>query len=83
MKQLRISQQQRDEWADSLVTKELKRLIEKYLNEYIGEIDAFQPFEPNKTQELLAGINGSIDTWEDIIELLAGNWELVDEEEED
>lgn len=92
MTERKLSETQIEEWTDNPVTKELKRLVNKYLNSVIcgfvddeGEIrnpyrDAFHSFDPQRTQETIASIEGAADTWEEIIELLEGNWELIDEE---
>lgn len=73
------------EWCDSPVTKLLKSLALKEVEELqeVGRAtDIFQPFEPQRTQEILAGRNAAIDTWEDVVEALEGRG-LFDELSED
>lgn len=78
-----IDEKLKKEWAESLVTKKLLEAIDKYIDVLQPKIDIYHPFEPQRTQEILAGLNGSIDAWEDIKEVLEGNWELIDVEEQD
>lgn len=68
-----ISQQQIDEWVESPVTVKLLELAlsERRECELVG-IEAFHPFEPQKTQEVLSNMNGAIDTWDVVIAALSG-----------
>jgi len=42
-------------------------------------VDVYHPYEPYKTQEILAGLNGAVDTWEVVIDTLE---ELAEEQGE-
>ena len=50
------------------------------LKETVGA-DCYHPYEPQRTQEILANLNGAIDTWEIVVDLLGGDWTYVLEEE--
>jgi len=75
-----VSEQQISEWLQSPVSKELVKRIEIYRDHLDSSkgLSAFHPFEPQRTQEVLANLNGAVDTWEDVIDILEGNWELID-----
>lgn len=80
-----LSKKQILEWADSPVNSYLIKLIEKYclyLDEQRG-INAYCPGEPQKTQEILAKLNGEFTAWGDAVDLLKGDLSLVMEDEED
>ena len=72
--------QQVKEWAESPINEKLAFAIEDYIRELEIGLDCFHPFEPQKTQETLAGINGSVDTWRIVIDLLNGDWEFLENE---
>jgi hypothetical protein len=76
-----LSQEQVREWLESPVNEVLIKGIQNYVDELrqAKGVEVFHPFEPQKTQEVLAGLNGAIDSWEDILEVLAGDWSLVDD----
>jgi hypothetical protein len=58
------NEQQINEWKESQVTEELLRLVRQFSESLrTSHIDAYSPFEPQKTQEILAGINGALDTY--------------------
>lgn len=73
------------EWAQNPITIELKSYIVNELKSLqAGQADAYHPFEPQKTQEILANLNGARDTWEIIGSLLSGEWDyFIEAEEED
>jgi hypothetical protein len=76
------SQQQVSEWAENPVTLEFKRLVEKEIEECrLSMAEAFCPFEPQQTQEIMAGLNGAADTWEKVGIALEGDWTWIMEEE--
>jgi len=77
------------EWTESDVTRYLKYLVDeevKLLEEGGRTTHVYHPFEPHKTQEIIAGVNAAIDTFEDIAEALIGEGMLnegsEDEDEE-
>ena len=62
------------------VTIALRKLAEtelKLTDQNRGR-QAFQPFKPEHTQEILASLNGEASAWHDVIDSLEGNglWEL-------
>ena len=73
-----------EEWTENPVTEALKSLLETHLKELeqTPRDEFYFPFEPQKTQEVLAGVNGAIDTLEHIINALEGDWSFFEEEEE-
>lgn len=77
---MQVSQQQITEWLDNPVTEALAGLVELELDAALDRrgIEAFCPFQPERTQELLATLNGYREAWEDILETLDGKglWEL-------
>ena len=80
-----LSKKQILEWADSPVNSYLIKLIEKYclfLDTQRG-IEAYCPGKPQKTQEILATLNGTFIAWGDAVDLLKGDLSLVMEDEED
>ena len=68
------------EWAENPVTIALKKLAEaeRVLTARSKGLQAFQPFKPEHTQEILASLNGEASAWRDVIDSLEGNglWEL-------
>lgn len=72
------------EWTESAVTLEAKRIAHEAVNEIISALQgAYVPFEPNKTQEMMTGLQGSLDAWYDFIDILAGDWDKFETEEEE
>jgi len=73
------------EWAESPITTEILDLIRSHVKELreVSGVDCYSPFNPHKTQELMAGLNGSLDTWDIVQDLLAGDWTFFDEEEDE
>lgn len=62
----------------------LIRLIEDYIEDLRGSVgDVYCPYEPQKTQEILANLNGAIDSWEEMIDVISGDWQIFAQEEED
>ena len=85
---LQVSDQQVLEWSESTINAELIRRVEEYKDfvQSARGVDAFHPFEPQRTQEVLCGLNAIVDTLDIVVELLEGNWEpleLDDASEED
>ena len=69
----KITKEQALEWLENPVTIAFRKLAEweiKGIQEVRG-IQAFHPFEPQKTQEIMANLNGALDTWEYILESLS------------
>jgi hypothetical protein len=69
------------EWVESPVTQYFKWIaldtIEA-LQDSARTTDVYAPFEPSKTQERLAALNGAIDSWEDVVEALDGEGVLLE-----
>lgn len=80
-----MKRQQIEEWLENPVTLEVKALVEKEIEDIESGrgADSYVPFEPNKTQELLAGINGGLVAWYELLETLEGKGLLEEEDDGD
>ena len=84
MRRSKISPSQLSEWTESAVTTELHELISKQIEELnAAKANCFYPFQAERTQEAIAGLNGAVDTWELALEVLEGDWSYFVVEEED
>ena len=72
------------EWAQSPINRKLVGAIQDYIDELNQSkgLDAYHPYEPQRTQEILANLNGCIDTLELVISLLDGDWSFLEEVDE-
>ena len=72
------------EWTQNPITKEVLKFFLTQIEELEDSAKhAYVPFEPQRTQELFAGLNGARDSWEHASEILTGDhWEYFNEEEE-
>jgi len=77
------SQEQIKEWLESPVNEYLTGLISTHIENFNDGVDSYHPFEPQKTQEILAGLNGALGAWEDILDVLEGDWTAVEEDEDE
>ena len=79
----RVSKQQIMEWIENPVTIAFRQMCEVERDESMGQRGwaCYKPFDPSKTQELLASLNGYVDAWDYAIDALKGEglWELDDE----
>lgn len=80
-----LKQEQISEWTENPVTIEVLKLIKSQLKEIEGSLglECYVPGEPQKTQELLANLNGCWDSWEMFQTLCEGDWSYFDEEEDE
>ena len=74
-----------EEWTESPVTKKLAEFVASELEEISGSrgINAYHPFEPQRTQEILANLNGCRETLEFWLAALDGDPSYFMDEEED
>jgi hypothetical protein len=77
-----VTKEQIREWIESPVAKAFLKAMRAEIEETEAAkgIDAYCPYEPQKTQEILANLNGYIDAMEvmvDAIERLAEDEEQV------
>lgn len=80
----KISPEMMTEWVESTVTQELKAHFASQIKELRDSMaDAYTPYEPQRTQEILANLNGAQDTWELALETLEGDWSYFEEEEDE
>ena len=72
------------EWVENPVTIELAQHIASELQEIHGakELDAFHPFQPERTQEILAGLNAAEEQLECVLAWLEGDWTFLEDEED-
>jgi len=79
-----VTREQVLEWIENPVTLVFKKVAELELSETIEAqgLKSFMPFEPQRTQELLAGLNGADEVWSMIVEALEGEGIMEEEDEE-
>ena len=79
----RVTKKQILEWIENPVTIAVRTMIDIERTDSVAlkGLDAFRPFEPAKTQELLATLNGQVQAYDYVIEALEGGdvWELEDD----
>jgi hypothetical protein len=78
-----ISRQQVSDWTENPVTILFRELAEKESEEMRKNfgVDVYHPYQPQKTQEILANLNGAVDTWDLVIESLLGQGLLEEEDD--
>ena len=79
------TQEEIAEWSESLVTEYVLSIFERKrdLLEKVGSTDVYHPFDPQRTQEVLASRNAAIDTWEEAISALKGESEFYEYSEDE
>jgi hypothetical protein len=79
------SQEAITEWSESLVTQYVCYLFENYRDalQDVQSTEVYHPYEPQKTQEVLANINGAVDAWETAIDALNGEREFYEYSEDE
>ena len=82
---MKVNQAQIQEWIESPVTEEVRNLVSQHVEELrmAKGIDVYHPFDPQRTQETYAGLNGAIDSWEDVLDVLEGDWQSIEEVKDD
>lgn len=77
-----INSKQVKEWAENPVTELFQRILqeERDETEAMTGLQAFTPFDPQRTQEVLANLNGFVDAMDIVIESLGGDWSNWEEE---
>lgn len=82
---MRITPEQLDEWTENPVTIFFREMLERERDEIAQSrgLDAFAPFEPHKTQEIMANLNGFVDAINVVIEALQGDWSSIEEAEDE
>jgi len=72
---VRITKQQLEEWIENPVTIFFRQWAEeeKESCEMASGIDVYHVYQPQRTQEILAGLNGCVDTWDLVIAALEGD----------
>jgi len=82
--EIQVTRKQVEEWVENPVTLAFKYVAEIERDEVLAArgLDAFHPFQAERTQEILAGLNGSVDAWDQVIAALEGEG-LMSEEEDD
>lgn len=79
-----LQREQLKEWAQSPVNDALVKLIIQYIEKLNAEkgVESYVQHEPQKTQENLASLSGELAAWADIIPVLQGDIEVLEEEDE-
>ena len=80
----KVSSEQIQEWVDNPVTKTLRSLSEKELEEIRGADLSLNLIrgEPQKTQEnLVENVTQQLE-WETFVDLLSGDWTVMEEDNE-
>ena len=68
------------EWKENPTTEAFRVVLldyQRWLYQVQG-IGAFQPFEPQKTQEILCGLANQTDLIDKIVEGLNGDWDTLE-----
>ena len=78
-----IKREQLDEWTENPVSIFFREMLERERDDIAQSrgLDAFTPFEPHKTQEIMANLNGFVDALDVVIEALRGDWSAIEEVE--
>ena len=79
----KIVRQKITEWLDNPITLLFKKAAEEErqaVKDARGP-DCYHAFEPQKTQEILANLNGCLDTWDFVLDTLDGQG-LFEEDDE-
>ena len=68
-----LTKDQLIEWTENPVTIVFRRIAETMRDEAESAkgVDCFHPYEPQKTQEVLAGLNAVADTWDNVVKALS------------
>ena len=82
---IRLNRQQVTDWIESPVTEALKKFVEVRIDEtYAAKgVQVYCPGDPNKTQEMAAGLAGNLEVWEILQEALEADLAFIDMLEED
>lgn len=69
------SKNQIQEWTENPVTLYFKQIVdeERRFFQEGRSVDSYHAFEPHKTQEVLANLNGSVDSLSWVIRLVEGD----------
>ncbi len=79
-----LEKKQIQEWAENPVTIELATYIasELVMNTE-AKSECYHPFEPQRTQEIHANLNGCEESLESFLAYLEGYWDFNEDEEDD
>lgn len=79
----RVTKEQITEWTENPVTEFLLHCINERVDFLESKVtDCYQPFEPQKTQELLAHKAGQEQAWSEIISVIHGDWSVFSQGDE-
>jgi len=78
-----VTRKQVLDWIENPVTLAFRENAKLELSETIQAkgLDAYHAFQPEKTQEVLAGLNGAEEVWQMIVEALEGEGIMGEENE--
>lgn len=79
---MHVTRKQVLEWIENPVTLAFKEVVKLELSETIQAkgLNAFHPFQPEMTQEILSGLSGAEEVWVEIADALEGEGIMKDEE---
>jgi hypothetical protein len=81
-KRLNVTKKQILEWRDNPVTVELKWIVLREIAIAKEAMqNAYHPFDPQRTQEIMAALNANEQDWLDFQDLVEGRWEVFTEED--
>mgnify|MGYP006893488308 CR=1 FL=1 len=79
-----MTPEQLEKWTEHPATQALLKLVTTEIKEIQDAMGGcYHPFQPERTQEILAGLNGRLESWEEFQPLLEGDWSKFDEEDDD
>ncbi len=80
---MQVTRKQVLEWIENPVTLAFKKTVKLELSETVQAkgLGAYHPFQPERTQEVLAGLNGAEEVWQMIVEALEGEGIMEEEDE--
>lgn len=80
----KVTREQINEWLDSPVTKAFRDECESTRDEIESGrgLNAYHPYEPQKSQEVLANLNGAWDTWDEVVDCLTDAELLMEPDDE-
>lgn len=79
-----MQQEQVEEWAENPVTRELHKRVKALIEEF-GSIPVHGLLRnsASETHENLIYLSAQVETWDDIIDVLDGDWSSVGEVDEE
>jgi hypothetical protein len=82
-KPTQVTRKQVLEWIENPVTLAFKEVAKLELSETVSAqgLGAYHPFQPERTQEILAGLNGAEEVWTLVVDALEGEGIMEEDDE--